>query len=91
LPLPPLPLVDCHAVPTAAAAAVAATATITTATITTAFTATAAAAAAVAAAAAAGVGLFPDLSLLRGSNGKVGQSGNRWKGLFKAESFSSFN
>jgi len=27
----------------------------------------------------------------RGSNGKVGQSGDRWKGLFKAESFSTSN
>jgi hypothetical protein len=59
-----------------------------TATITTAFTATATAAAA---AAAAGIGLLLDLSLLRGSSGKVGQSGDRWKGIFKAESFSSFN
>jgi hypothetical protein len=28
---------------------------------------------------------------IRRSNGKVGQIGDRWKGPFKAESFSSFN
>jgi len=27
----------------------------------------------------------------KGSSGKVGQSGDRWKGLFKAESFSTSN